>query len=476
MGQTLPVQRRITDTSFRVRLIAVVVLGLAWRVGYVLVTKRHAVVWGDSVAYHYGANILADGKGFLDPLRYEFSGLKFPSAAHPPLYVVYLAAWSLVGLKSALWHRLASCLLGAVTVGLVGLLGRRLAGERAGLIAALLAAAYPHLWLNDAALLSETAAAFAVVLAMLAVLRFREQPSPARAWQLGGALSLAVLGRAELLMLIPLVAIPLVLAARDLTTRDRLVRLGAVGVAALVLIGPWVGYNLTRFDKPVFLSNGLGATLLGGACDKAFYGPDIGYWAYCPGATDAARIPPPPAATLARWNADPTSARTVAEKHAYLRRYFAGAPDESQNDVTARKEAMTYIKAHKKQFVLVVAARAGRIWNVFRPWQNASFDGLVEGRGLAQARIALGAFYLYGALTIVGLVSLRRRRQPIWPYLLLAGVVTFTAAISFAVQRYRIPVDAVLPALAAVGIDALLRARTARRAAISSPSAPPSTT
>ena len=129
VGQTLPVLRRVMDTSFRARLIAIVVLGLAWRVGYVLVTKRHAAVWGDSVAYHYGANILADGKGFLDPLRYEFSGLEFPSAAHPPLYVTYLAAWSLVGLKSALWHRLASCLLGAATVGLVGLLGRRLAGR-----------------------------------------------------------------------------------------------------------------------------------------------------------------------------------------------------------------------------------------------------------------------------------------------------------------------------------------------------------
>ncbi len=463
-------------TSFRTRLIAIVVLGLAWRVAYVLITKRHAAVWGDAVAYHYGANILADGKGFLDPLRYEFSGLKFPSAAHPPLYVTYMAAWSLVGVKSALGHRLVSCLLGAATVGLVGLLGRRLGGDRVGLIAAGLAAAYPHLWLNDAALLSETAAAFAVVLAMLAVLRFREQPSMARTWQLGGTLALAVLGRAELLILIPLIAIPLVVRARHLTQRDQLVRIGAIGVAALVMIGPWVGYNLTRFEKPVLLSNGLGATLLGGACDAAFYGANIGYWSYCPGATDAARFPPPPAATLSRWTAEPKSARTVAEKHAYLRKYFTGAPDESENDVTARTEATTYIKAHKKQFVLVVAARIGRIWNGFRPFQNARLDGLVEGRGLAQARVALGAYYLYAAAGIVGLVALRRRKQPIWPYVLLAGVVTFTAAISFAVQRYRIPIDAVLPALAAVGIDALWQAGAVRSAPVSSPSAPPSTT
>ena len=228
-----------------------------------------------------------------------------------------------------------------------------------------------------------------------------------------------------------------------------------------MLIGPWVGYNLVRFEKPVLLSNGLGATLLGGACDAAFYGPDIGYWAYCPGANDAARIPPPPASDARAVERRPEGATVGRAKHAYLRRYFAGAPDESQNDVTARHEAMTYIQAHKQQFVLVVAARIGRIWNVFRPWQNARFDGLVEGRGLAQARIALVAFYLYAAAGIVGLcraaapASSRSGRICV-----LAVVVTFTVAISFAVQRYRIPVDAVLPALAAVGIDALLRGPT----------------
>jgi 4-amino-4-deoxy-L-arabinose transferase-like glycosyltransferase len=460
--------------SFRTKLWLIVVAALAWRVGYVLVTKRTAVVWGDSVAYHYGANLLASGKGFIDPFRYQLSGLHTPSAAHPPLYVLYLASWSLVGLKSALWHRLASCGLGAATVGLIGLLGRRLAGERAGLIAAVLAAAYPHLWLNDAALLSETAAAFAVVLAMLAVERFREQPTYARTWQLGAALALAVLGRAELLVLIPAIALPLVLRTRGLELRDRLLRIGAVGVIALVFIGPWVGYNLVRFEKPVLLSNGFGATLQGGSCDATFYGTDIGYWAYCPGENDASKVPPPSSATLARWKADPKG--TVVERRAYFRRVFTGAGDESQRDAIARKDAMKYIRAHEGQVPLVVAARIGRVWNVFRPWQNARLDGLVEGRGLAQARVALFAFYLYAAAAIGGLVALRRRRHPIWPYLVLVAVVTFTVSISFAVQRYRIPVDAVLPALAAVGIDAMLRRRVTRRADVGATSELASTT
>ena len=478
-GQNLPVFRRIMRADFRTKLVLVMVAALAWRVGYVLVTKRTSPPgFSDAFAYHYGANLLAEGKGFIDPVRYSFSGLRFPSAAHPPLYITYLAAWSFVGFKSALWHRLASCLLGVATVGLVGLLGRRLAGERTGLIAAVLAAAYPHLWLNDAALMSETAAAFAVVLAMLTVERFREQPTMARTWQLGGALALAVLGRAELAILVPAIALPLILRTRGLALADRWKRIGAVAIACFVLIGPWVGYNLVRFEHPVLLSNGFGATLQGGSCATTFYGTDIGYWAYCPGTNDVARLPPPPASTLARWKRDPKSATTRTEQRAYFRRYYAGAPDESQNDVVARRDALKYIRANEGQLPLVVAARIGRVWNVFRPWQNARLDGLVEGRGLAQARVALGAFYLYAAGAIVGLVALRRRRHPIWPYLVLVGVVTFTVAIAFAVQRYRIPVDAVMPALAAVGIDALLRRRSERSVATSelaSTTAPSST-
>ncbi len=457
-GQNPPMLRRLRRLDFRARLLLAVAAGLAWRVGYVLVTKRDAVVWGDAYAYHFGANLLAEGKGFIDPLRYNLSGLRFPSAAHPPFYVVYLAGWSRVGLESALWHRLASCVLGAATVGLVGLLGRRLGGDRVGVLAAVLAAAYPPLWLNDAALLSETACAFAVVVAMLAVERFRESPSTGRAFQLVGALALAVLSRAELAIAFPLIVLPLVVGARGISARDRWVRLGAIVAAAVVLVGPWVGANLVRFQKPVLLSNGLGATMLGGSCDAAFYGTDIGYWAECPGTNDVARIPPPPAQTLARWKNDP--AGTLAERRAYLHRYYAGAPDESQNDVTARNDALRYMRAHKGQLMLVVAARIGRIWNLFRPAQNARLDGVVEGRGLAQARVALVAFYLYAAAGIAGLIALRRRRHPIWPYLVLAGVVTFTVAISFAVQRYRIEFDAVLPALAAVGIDALWRRAT----------------
>ena len=251
----------------------------------------------------------------------------------------------------------------------------------------------------------------------------------------------------------------------------------SIGVAALVLIGPWVGYNLVRFEKPVLLSNGLGATLLGGSCDAAFYGIEHRLLGVLPGRERRrARSRRRPRRRSRGGRPIPTGTRRRAQARIF-RRYFAGAPDESENDVTARHEALDYIQRAQGPVRRWWSRRGSAASGTCSgPWQNARFDGLVEGRGLAQARVALVAFYLYAAAAIVGLVALRRRRHPIWPYLVLAAVVTFTVAISFAVQRYRIPVDAVLPGARRGRDRRAAGAAPTDETALSSPSAPPSTT
>lgn len=439
--------------SFRAQLALVTVGSLIVRVVYVMTQQRDTPVFGDALAYHEGANLLADGYGFIDPVRFEFAGLARESAAHPPLYLLYLASWSVAGFDGPLAHRIASTLLGAATVLVVGLVGRRLAGHRAGILAAAFAAVYPHLFLNDGALLSESAAALGVAVSLLAIERYREQPGAARGAQLGGAFALAILGRAELALLLPLVALPLLWFTGSRAVRDRLVRIATAGLAVVVLVGPWVGYNLTRFENPVVLSNGLGATLLGGSCYEAFYGEKLGYWAECP--AEQAEVPQPDAATVRRWRDDFEGTR--AERQAYIGRYLSAEPDESERDVIARDAAFEFIGEHRTRYAVVVAARVGRIWNVFRPAQNVRFDADIEGRGDAYSWAALFAYYVLVVLAVAGLVRLRRRGHPVWPYLALAGIVTFSAAITFGIQRYRLPVDVALPVLAAVAVDGFLR-------------------
>ena len=51
-------------------MIAVALLGLTVRLGYVFIYQYHVHIGGDSFYYHYGANLLATGHGFIQPYDY----------------------------------------------------------------------------------------------------------------------------------------------------------------------------------------------------------------------------------------------------------------------------------------------------------------------------------------------------------------------------------------------------------------------
>jgi hypothetical protein len=439
-------------SRFAIQLAVVTAAALAGRIAFVLIARRHTPAWGDSFSYQYGANLLADGKGFIDPARYSFFKIVTPSAYHPPLYLVYLAAWSKLGVTSILGHRIVSCFLGAAVVAVVGLVGRELGttpeqGARVGIIAAVLAALSPALWINDASLLSEPAAELVVVLAVLALLRYRRHPNVRTAAVIGVLFGIAALSRAELLLLFPLLLVPML---RWTEPRTRAAYIGctlALGLAGILVVGPWVGYNLSRFDKPVYISTGLGATLGGGACDPAFYGAKTGYWdaaTDCGAQQVAISVPPDIDASTAAGRA--AIARAAQQQ-------LEDEGDESVRESKSRTHAVDYLEAHKGRLPVVVGARVGRLWGVFRPWQTATFDATIEGRGYAPARLALIGYWLLAAASLPGLVLLWKRRLPVAPFVAVAAICTLAAALSFGVQRYRAPFDAVMPVLAAVALE-----------------------
>src|SRR3954466_8754108 len=109
-------------------LAAIAAGGLAVRLVYVLVFTPHLRGLGDATYYHELANRIADGAGFVDP------GNGTPTALHPPLFPLLLAPFAKLGLDSYQAQRVVVCMLGTATIVVVGLVGRRLAGGRAGLI------------------------------------------------------------------------------------------------------------------------------------------------------------------------------------------------------------------------------------------------------------------------------------------------------------------------------------------------------
>src|ERR1700709_46074 len=84
--------KRDAAKRFFVVLTAITAVALAWRIFYDIHERGRIIINGDAAYYHWEANLVAKGYGFIDPTRYELFGLKTPSAGHPPPYIVYLAA------------------------------------------------------------------------------------------------------------------------------------------------------------------------------------------------------------------------------------------------------------------------------------------------------------------------------------------------------------------------------------------------
>jgi len=418
------------DRRFLIALAVITAAAFLLRLAYVWFARKGSCgadilvdgCPGDAWVYHSSANLLADGKGFISPVDWVVNGVRYPSADHPPLFFGILAGFSFVGLDGWFAHQMVVVLMGTATVVVTGLATREVFGPRAGLIAAVIVALNPNVWINDGNVLSETPAILCMVLVMWAGYRLWYRASYGPAVLLGLAIGAAMLIRPECGMLVVLVAAPMALLRRDAPWRDRILRLVVVGVMAFVVVAPWVGYNLTRFNHPVTLSTGFGITLANTNCDITYYGDRTGYWS--PGCIPVLKR------TAEGW-------------------------DQSDDEKFLRKTGMDYIRSHQKRFPVVVAARLGRMWNLYRPLQQVDLD-YYEGRPVWASRLALVVFYPIALLAIYGAVLTRRRRIPLMPVLAPVVMVTLSAVITFGHARYRAPAEAALCILAAVAITHLL--------------------
>jgi 4-amino-4-deoxy-L-arabinose transferase-like glycosyltransferase len=429
--------------GFVTRLALVAAAGLAIRVGFVLAERRHTKPVGDDFYYHWQGVLLAQGKGFVDAFTYKFTGVARPGGAHPPLYSTYLAVWSKLGFQSVLEHRLASCLLGAATCFVIGLVAYRLAGPRAGLAAAAIAAVYPNLWINDANLMSESLYALAIALVVLAAYAFVQSPKLANALWLGFACGAAALTRAEAALLFPLLVAPLVLLRGGRPWPEGVRWTAAAGLVGMVIIGPWVGANLVRFEKPETMSSGSGQVLAIGNCDKTYHGEYLGYWH-----RDCSDLDWPPGCD-----------RTEVERR---RDGDLSVPpcDESVIDAAKRELGLEYVKDNLDRLPVVMLARMGRAFDVYAPFQGVRFNWFFESRGPVVSRWALWVSWAAFALGIAGAVGLRRRRITLIPMGAIVVMIAATAALTFGITRYRVPVDVVAIVLAGVAIESFLARRT----------------
>jgi 4-amino-4-deoxy-L-arabinose transferase-like glycosyltransferase len=424
-------------------MFVITILAVTVRVVYVLVDRKGISFGGDAYFYHEGANLLAQGHGFIEPYFYHL-GRTVQAAEHPPLYVVFLAVPSTLGFTSTLTHLLWSCTLGTATVVVVGLLGRSVTNSaRAGLIAAVIAALYPNLWIPDGSLEAETAAMLMTALAVFLAYRALRRPTWPQFAAVGLAVGAATLARSELILLLPLLVLPLACWTRDLDLGQRLQRLALAGLAAIVVIAPWSIFNVTRFKHPIYLSAQFDALLASANCNDTYSGRLIGYF-------------------------------SVSCAAAAGRRYHVKG-DQSEQAIGYRRAALDYIRHHEARLPVVIAARLGRTLELYRPGQNLQLREYLDRVEKSVARAALLGFAALALLSVVGAIIMRRRRVVLFPLIGPIAIVIVTVVVTYASERFRTTAEVMLVVLAAVAIDQIAsraswRPRAIRDRSLNAPS------
>ncbi|MGO9872985.1 MAG: ArnT family glycosyltransferase [Acidimicrobiia bacterium] len=412
--------------------------------GQIVASEPSKCLQGDELFYNAEANFIAAGHGFNQPYGALFDpGAKHrPAADHPPLTALVLTpvAW-LADRPPLSWvineplhdhvreDRYTMVVLGTLLVGMVGLLGRRVGGETVGLVAAAIAAITPNLWVNDGLVMSETVTGVAVVGALLCAFALWDRPTRRRAVALGVLCGLAALAREEFVLLVVLLAVVVPCALRR-PWKERGVLAGTAVLAALVVMAPWVGFNLARFHDPTFISTNDGITLAGANCAATYYGSGIGLW------------------TLGACTGN-----------------LNQPGDESQVSSYYRHRGLDYIEHHESRLPVVILARVGRTWSLFRPFDMVAFNA-GEDREPWVTRLGLIAYYPTLVFAIGGAVVLWRRRARAHLWILNAPVIVVTvgAVITYGQTRFRAAAEPSLALLAAVGIVAMVTYLRARQA------------
>jgi 4-amino-4-deoxy-L-arabinose transferase-like glycosyltransferase len=402
----------VSDRAFAVGLAVSSVLGFGVALAYALVVSPDQILGGDTTQYHLLAQGIADGDGY-STLSSLIHGDPQPTAQHPPLFPLVLAGLDLIGLDALEAHRVVLCVVAALSVVLIGLLARRVAGPPAGLLAAAIAAVYPGFFMLAGVAMAESLYVPLIALTLLVTYALIDRPRLGIAAILGALIALATLDRTEAVLLLPLLA--LAVALRLPGARERVRVVAVITVAALVVLAPWVGRNWDAFDRFPLLSTNGGLTAMIANCERPYHA-DVGF------------IEPNCLTRCQRFR-----------------------EDEARYSECGTRVARRYAEDNLERVPVVVAARVARTWNVYgldRDLGYAQFGGRNRNLG----KVGIGMLWVLLALAAVGAWTLVRDRRPLLPLLAPLVVATVATALTFGFSQYRVGADVSLVVLAAAGL------------------------
>ena len=406
-----------------IALTVIVLLGLALRVESA-VEPLDVRPGTDSAVYASVAEQLYEHQRFALP------GAASPYDWSPGAPLFYASIYYATGGVHPGAVRLLVALLGALTIVLVFLLGRRLAGPPAGLAAAALFALYPVTIFFTGKLMSEPLATLTLTGAVLSFFWAGDPGRSRWAWAVPGVLlGLTAFARPEYLAFVAVFApLAFIRGARTAGWRRGLIA-GAVLAAAFALpIVPWTLHVSSAEGRFVPISTGGGKALFIGT-----YLPGNGLHLdvkrellrQFEGREDIS------ATELSRISMTPLLNR-VASRYPDLER-------DAALQRIGRENAERYLTEHPLDFAAMVA---GKMWHM---WHGSGAAG----------RSTFGTIYQFTvlALGLIGLVLLAIRRR--WEVLLLAALlvgVTVVGGLLLAGTRRNVTLMPLVMALAGVTI------------------------
>lgn len=330
-----------------------------------------------------------------------------------PGYPTFIAGVYLVFGKSLFALRFVECLIGTLCVALEGLIGTRLFGRAAGLIAATLAALHPVLAFLPSTEYTENVMVLVILLSLAAAFEGLRRGGLWR-WACSGALlGIAILIRPNIISLAPGLALGFTCALLR-ARRAWMLPMLITAFAMILAVAPWVVRCHQVQGRWYFIATGGG---------RQFYGGNN------PWTDGSTRVhPTPDAATTMKVNRQ---------------------PDEFARDRLYYKMGMEFIREHPARAAQLYLIHMKNLFalypdTVMRTFINRWSQGT---QGLASVVIFAGA-----------LLALRRWRSEsaLWP--MTAAIVTFALANSliFASLRYRMAFEPYLLLMAGLGWASLV--------------------
>ena len=389
-------------------LLTLVLAAVSVRVLYVPLASQHDPylvadsLFGDARSYDAIAVNLLRGEGFA-----EYAGQ--PTSSRAPLYPAFLAAVYAIAGHRTLAVRVVQALLGAGTVALTYLIGRRLFGSRAALWATLVMALNPIAIYFGAWIINETLFLFALLLTFWAAIQASEQPSLPWLAALGllqGALALI---RPQAMLLWPLVPLWAVrIRGRQrwgTAARQTLLVL----LVTVLTVAPWVVRNQRLHGAPVLIDTHGGWTLYGSYGDENFGNFVVRY------ATQAEGL------------------------------------SEYEQDRLYYRLTWQWIRDHPQQALRLIPQKVVRL---FSPLAAVDREYALP----FSAAIKLG-YALFLGLAAVGMIMSLARWRDAWLLYASLGTTVLTAIVFYGCTRFSLPMQPALALFAALPTARLLGQR-----------------